>query len=542
MLKKNRIQQQIRLITILSISILFIGCPGSKRDELQFLRNQIDSLRSVVNNFIIEENLLKYNAYKEQKPFQSTILYKKYKNLFSQKDIDLINSLLKLEQRPERVDRLERLKVFIYRKIVDKHTSHISDEIEKYKNNLFHKTRKGKIKNYELLNVLSNEPNQFRRKKIYNSALDIYKEIKKLNEKLIEAQKKIILDSLRFNNIMQFSAMVQQYDLVKFYNTVNNFIKSTDEVYFDLLYELQRINGFNSNKFYTYDIPRICKNTRLEKYFIKDSLLGIWQRTFSEMNFNLDSLINKQVIINSSNHNTLPTKAFIINIPDENILFINPKSGSREYGILFSETMKFLSWSSINSEFFEFKYLGSPTLDEIYSSTLNNLLDEPAWLKQTFNISERNISYFTKLKAFEKLYSIRRLSFQYLVEFLAIDSSFNDQKNFDKLFTSIMGIKPTETDFYSSYITLGDYLNEINQIQGLFIEAMLKTKIRDKLGNVWFKSKQLSEYFQEFWKEGKKITVDNFIREIDYFEIDPRFFINEVISMRNYSKKEARLN
>lgn len=539
MLKKNRIQQRIRLITILSISVLFIGCPGSKRDELQFLRNQVDSLRTVVSNFIVEENLLKYNAYKEQKPYRSTLLYNKYKNLFSQKDIDLINSLLKLEQRPERVDRLERLKVFIYRRIVDKLTSQISDEIVKHIYNLVYKTRKGEIKDYELVNILSNEPNQLRRKKIYDSALDIYKEIKKLNEKLIEAQKKVILDSLRFNNFMQFAAMVQQYDLVKFYNTVNNFIKSTDEVYFDLLYELQRINGFNSNKFYSYDVPRICKNTRLEKYFNKDSLIGIWHRTFSEMNFNLDSIKNDQIIINSNNHNTLPTKAFIINIPNENILFINPKNGSREYGILFSETTKFLASSSINSEFFEFKYFGSPTLDEIYSSTLNNLLDEPAWLKQTFNMSEKNINYFTKLKAFEKLYSIRRLSFQYLVEFLAIDSSFYDQKHFDEIFTSIIGFKPTETDYYISYTSLGDYLNEINQIKGLFIEAMLKTKIRDKFGNIWFNSKQLSEYFQDFWKEGKKITVDNFIQKMGYFEIDPRFFINEVISMRNYSKKRS---
>ncbi len=120
---KNKIKFISSSILLLIITINFLGCPGAKRDELEFYRSKVDSLRTLVNNFVIDYNKLKLESYLESQPFLISNIYQKYNPLFNQEDINLINNLLKLEQRPERIDRLERLKVFIYEKIVEKGTA-----------------------------------------------------------------------------------------------------------------------------------------------------------------------------------------------------------------------------------------------------------------------------------------------------------------------------------------------------------------------------------------------------------------------------------
>ncbi|MFN4111625.1 MAG: hypothetical protein ACK4G1_05075, partial [Ignavibacteria bacterium] len=137
------------------VFISFIGCPGAKRDELEFYRSKVDSLRTLVNNFIIDYNKLKYESYLEKQPFLIVNLYQRYGQLFNQEDINLINNLLKLEQRPERIERLERLKVFIYEKIVEKQTAGIRDRIEIVKYYINYPSKIGTANYDELDRILS---------------------------------------------------------------------------------------------------------------------------------------------------------------------------------------------------------------------------------------------------------------------------------------------------------------------------------------------------------------------------------------------------
>jgi hypothetical protein len=534
-----------RILIIVSSSLILInllGCPGAKRDELEFYRGQVDSLKNVISNFVIEYNQLKYESYVQNQPFLISNLYKKYDKTFSQNDIDLINNLLKLEQRPERIERLERLKVFIYEKIVEKETAQLRDQIERLKNEITFSTSKGKFKLDDLKEYLTNESNPRLRKSVYNSNLNSLENLQKLQIQLLEKRKKIILDSLNFGSYLQFASMIRQEDLSKFYSTVNDFISSTNDFYFQQLYELLRIQRYSQDYFNSSDIYSLTKDPRYERYFKSDSLQNIFLRTFYQIGFKIDSLPNLQIAFEQRDKRKakliLPvkTRGFTIRIPEQSNLILDLANGCESYYKAFSECGKLLPELFTKNEFFEIKYFGGDVIPLTFSNLFGNLLDEEKFLEDNLFNSSRVISNFLKQRSFNKLFNVRKLCADFIVEYLMIDSSQTNPDSLIQIYNSILGFNLLPGDKARLFLSLNDYFAEVEQLNAIFTEAMMKTRIREKFGNDWFKNSDLRTYLMNFFTKNRELSKDKFLVEIGYYNLDPRFFFNEVISLKEKSK------
>lgn len=534
-----------RILIIVSSSLILInllGCPGAKRDELEFYRGQVDSLKNVISNFVIEYNQLKYESYVQNQPFLISNLYKKYDKTFSQNDIDLINNLLKLEQRPERIERLERLKVFIYEKIVEKETAQLRDQIERLKNEITFSTRKGKFKLDDLKEYLANESNPRLRKSVYNSNLNSLENLQKLQIQLLEKRKKIILDSLNFGSYLQFASMIRQEDLSKFYSTVNDFISSTNDFYFQQLYELLRIQRYSQDYFNSSDIYSLTKDPRYERYFKSDSLQSIFLRTFYQIGFKIDSLPNLQIAYEHRDKRKaklilpLKTRGFTIRIPEQSNLILDLANGCESYYEAFSECGKLLPELFTKNEFFEIKYFGGDVIPLTFSNLFGNLLDEEKFLEDNLFNSSRVISNFLKQRSFNKLFNVRKLCADFIVEYLMIDSSQTNPDSLIQIYNSILGFNLLPGDKARLFLSLNDYFAEVEQLNAIFTEAMMKTRIREKFGNDWFKNSDLRTYLMNFFTKNRELSKDKFLVEIGYYNLDPRFFFNEVISLKEKSK------
>lgn len=524
------------------VLISFVGCPGTKRDELKFYRSKVDSLRTLVNKFIVDYNKLKYESYLEKQPFLIVNLYQRYGQLFNQEDINLINNLLKLEQRPERIERLERLKVFIYEKIVEKQTAGIRDRIEIVKYYINYPSKIGNAKYDELDRILSIESNQKKRKFLYNAYERFLSDLKSVNLKLLKERREIIVDSLHFNSYKQFASMIRQEDLDKFYQTVQNFISSTNDFYFQQLYELLRIKRLSQDRPFAYDLPFIVGDPKLSKFFKGDSIKTIFTRTYYNTGFFIDSLPNLKINYLSSRNkkskelDQLKTSSFEILIPDENYLYINQSDGCENYEAIFSESAKLFPSIFSTESLFEFNYLGGDGIPLTFKNLFSNLMDESEFLTSNIFKSNRLTSEFLRLRAFKKLYAVRKLCADFIVEYLFIDSIQTNSDSLLQIYSSILGYNISSGDKMRLFSTINDYYQEAELLNSIFIEAMMKTKIRDKFGINWYNVPQLKDYLLKFIKRGRFLTKDKFLVEIGYYDLDPRFFFNEIISMKEKSK------
>ncbi len=528
------------VILLIPAIIIFLGCPGAKKDKLMFYRNQVDSLRNLVNSFVIEYNQLKMNSYLNNEPFLVSKLYHKYGELFNKDDINLINELLKLEQRPERIDRLERLKYFIYEKLVEKYTVGIHDKIELTKFRISYSSSKHNLETLDEL--FANEQNSKKREIIYNSFANQLSEIQRLNLSLFSERKAYIIDSLGFNSYEQFASMIRQEDLSKFYNTINDFISTTNDYYYQLLYEILRTKNFSQNKLKNCDIPFLLNDSRIEKLFKSDSLLSIYLNTFHNIGIKVDSLPNLKLDIlptkktKSLSKYPIKTRGFEIRIPDENYLLIYPTGGSQSYEKLFSETGKLIpSIFSTESEF-EFNYFGGDIIPLTFKFALGNLLDEELFLKTEIFHSARFISDYFKLRAFSKLYYARKLCADYLVESKLFDSMEIQPDSLLQIYSSILGYNITYGDRLRLFMSLNDFLYETDILKSLFIEAMMKTRIKEKYGKMWFTVPDVKNHLSKFVERGRFLTKDKFLIEIGYYDLDPRFYFNNIISLVEKSK------
>lgn len=543
---KNKIKSITLLFFISLVTIFFLGCPGAKRDELEYYRGKVDSLRTLVNSFVIEYNKLKHESYLENQPFLLVSLYQKYNSLFNQEDINLINNLLKLEQRPERIDRLERLKVFIYEKIVEKQTAGLHDRIELTKYFINYPYISGGAKFDDLEKVLANEPNAQRRKYIYNSNERFFEEIKKVNLKLLRSRNEIIIDSLRFGSYKQFASMVRQENIDKFYQTVRDFISSTNDFYFQQLYELLRLRKFAQDKFYAYDMPYLMRESRLAKYFKADSVNKIFINSYHNAGFAIDSLPNLKITFYQKDKRKvkemkdLGTAGFEISIPNENYLYISQTGGCDNYSAMFSESAKLFPSIFSKEQIFEFNYFGGDLLPLTYKNLFSNLLDEHEYLELNMFHSNLLSSEFLKFRAFRKLFALRKLCADFITEYLFIDSLQTNIDSLAQIYNSILGFNLTSGDKSRMLLSLNDYFYEVELINSIFLEAMMKTKIREKFGNQWFNNQNLKSYLLKFIERGRFLTKDKFLIEIGYYNLDPRFFFNEIISMTERSKSTLR--
>ncbi|MGB9665028.1 MAG: hypothetical protein ACPL25_08935 [Ignavibacteria bacterium] len=536
-------KNKILLFSISTLLLMIItGCPGAKRDELEFYRSQVDSLRNVISNFVIEYNQLKYESSLQNRPFLVSNLYKKYGKTFSQNDINLINNLLKLEQRPERIERLERLKVFIYEKIVEKETSSLCDQIEIIKDEISFNTKKGTFKFDNLTEYLSFEPNNRVRRILYNSNIKILEELQKLQIKLFEARKKLIKDSLHFNSYLQFASMIRQENLSQFYSMINNFITSTNDFYFEQLYELLRTQKYSQDNFFSPDIYFLTRDKRYDKFFKSDSLKNIFIKTFYNIGFKIDSLQNLQITFEQRDKrkqkefSPIKTSGYTIRIPGQSYLRIDLANGCESYTKAFGECGKLLPEIFTTEETFEIKYLGDDLIPLTFGNLYANLFDDENYLSENIYNSSKSISGYLKQRSFKKLFNVRKLCADFIVEYLFIDSIQTNPDSLVQIYNSILGYNLTEGDKARLFLSLNDYLNEVEQLNAIFIEAMIKTRIREKFGEKWFRNPELKNYLMNFVTKGRKLSKDKFLVEIGYYNLDPIFFFNEVISLSEKSK------
>lgn len=531
------------IFLLLLTTILFLGCPGSKRDELEFYRSKVDSLRNAINDFVVEVNHIKYEAYRENKPLQLSKVYRKYKNLFSQHDIDLINNLRNLEQRAERIERLERLKVFIYEKIVEKETINLLDQINQLKHELKYHVGSSAFPYCKLTEILSKEQNANKRKRLYLNHTSLLKKIQELNLELLKARERVIIDSLNFNSYNQFAGMIRQEDLNTFARISNDFIQTTNEYYCNQLYELLRINRIPQEKFFAYDVPYITTNQRVEKYFRSDSLYNIFLRTFYQMGITIDSLeylkinqlpFNKKSGISKinicSNGNTLF-------IPEQSYLTISLDAGSSNFKRILFESGKILPLISTNEKSFELKYFYREIIPLTFGNFFANLIDEPLYLSENLITSKKQLNNFIKLQSFKKLFEARKLCADFLVELYLQDTLKSHPDTLINLCKNVLGFNITELDKYKLYFTIDDYYYEIELLKSLFLESMLKTKTREKFGDIWFKNPSVNNYLNDFFKKSTSYNADKFLVDIGYYFLDPRFFFNEIISMNEKARK-----
>lgn len=536
----------LQIVFSLLLLIVFIGCPGAKRDELEYYRSEVDSLRNVISNFVIEYNQLKYESSLQNKPFLVFNLYKKYGKTFSQNDIDLINNLLKLEQRPERIERLERLKVFIYEKIVEKETSSLRDRIEMMKDEILFTTTKGNFKIENLNEYLAYEPNKRIRKSVYNSNINKLDELQQLQIKLFEARKKIIKDSLHFNSYLQFTSMVRQENLSQFYSMINNFISSTNDFYFEQLYELLRSQKYSQDNFFNPDVYFLTRDKRYEKFFKSDSLKNIFTRTFYNIGFQIDSLQNLQITFEQRDKrkqkdpSPLKTAGYTIRIPEQSYLLIDLANGCESYSKALSESGKLLPEIFTTEETFEIKYLGGDVIPLTFGNLFTNLLDDENYLSENIFNSSKSISGYLKQRSFKKLFNVRKMCADFIVEYLMVDSIQTNLDSLAQIYNSILGYNLTDGDKARIFLSLNDYLLEVEQLNSIFIEAMMKTRIREKFGDNWHKNPGLKDYLMNFLTKGRKLSKDKFLVEVGFYNLDPRFFFNEVISLNEKSKTLRR--
>ncbi|MCX8011483.1 MAG: hypothetical protein N3A61_10045, partial [Ignavibacteria bacterium] len=241
---KNSYKKIFLHLLILTSIIFLIGCPGKKRDETEFMRSQVDTLRNLAKNFIIESSIKSYENYVYGKNLNLHSIYKKYPTLFTDENINLLNDLLKIEQRPERIDRLERLKVYIYSEIVNKSTAKDADKIENLKTNSYIQTDKGNVPFYKIHSLIANESKQKNRERLYKATDGFYNSLNQNYLQLYQKQIKMV-DSLRFKSFFQFCEMIRESNFKSFKSTIENFLTSTNDIYFSLLDDILRQNKFN---------------------------------------------------------------------------------------------------------------------------------------------------------------------------------------------------------------------------------------------------------------------------------------------------------
>lgn len=531
------------IFSLLLTTMLFLGCPGSKRDELEFYRSKVDSLRNVINEFVVEVNHIKYEAYRENKSLKLSNVYRKYKNLFSQHDIDLINNLRKLEQRAERIERLERLKVFIYEKIVEKETINLLDQINQLKHEIKYQVVNSLFSYCKLNDLLSKEQNANKRKKLYLNHTSLFKKIQDLNLELLRARERVIIDSLNFNSYNQFAGMIRQEDLNTFAKIANDFIQTTNEYYFNQLYELLHINRIPQEKFFAYDIPYITTSQRVEKYFKSDSLYHVFLRTFYQMGIYIDSLpflkinqlpFDKNREISKVN---LCSDGSTLFIPEQNVLTISLDAGSSNLRQVFFEAGKLLPFIYTNEKSLELKYFYREAIPLTFGNFFAKLIDEPLYLNEILNPSKKQLNNFIRLQSFKKLFEARKLCADFLSELSLQDTLKSHPDSLMNLYKNILGYNITEQDLNKLFITADDYYYEIELLKSMFLESMLKTKTREKFGDNWFKNPAVYSYLNSFLEKSTSYHVDKFLNDIGYYFLDPRFYFNEIISMNEKAKK-----
>ena len=518
--KSHGVTKNLKVICLILSSLLFFSC-SMKNKQIELIRQDADRL-------IKAQSEMGYASWTEGAVSNQDSLYKAYEHLFTKENIQVVRQAEEKEKDPVEKKALSYLRLYLMGEYIAKQTAALYDQLENKQAQAKVKVNGKEIPFRQIAVLISNEKDQSKRRQLYtaqDSFLDSLNVIYGEMENFYHTQAK----ELGYNSYNEFAQDLKSVDLESFKPVVQDFLDKTKGIYEKLLAEfLQKNLKLTPYNFYRFDVAALLRQGEFDKYFPKEKLIATVKATYLGLGIDMDKQPNLKIDAEEREKKNPRAVCFAVDVPKDVRLSIKPIGGVQDYAALFHEMGHGQHFANASEKTWEFKYLGNNTVTENYAFLSEYFLSDPGWIVKHTTMQENEMKGFLKAQVFGRLLLVRRYCTKFLYELELHSQNPNAAKIYADYLSSAMGFKKTPSDEKRYLYDVDANYYVVDYLRAWFLEAQLKSKLKEKFGENWFEKKESGDYLKSLWAHGNKFTGEELAPQIGYPAISSEALINEL--------------
>jgi len=483
---------------------------------------------------------IEYSLGKKEE-MRSVEIFQKYKHLFTKDKVELVKELYEKEQSRFKKRQLRYLYDSLMGDYIGEILSPLSDEYATFIAKSEIEIDGKKIKFKDVHGLIQNEPDQSKRKQIYDKGKEIREKSKEYAEQLFEKDEELI-KSFGYDNELEALTELHETDYDNLKEMIQNILRETKEI-FDLLFDkFCKKANLDYNNVNHFDITFLLKGERFDKYFKAEEIKPKLKEYLSNLGFDFDNLKNITFHIDKEENKEPRAFCYPIIVPEEIHVLMNPEGGRSDFQILWHEVGHALHYAFTFKDLeYEFKYYGLFGTTEIHSFLFEHLFFNREFITHFFDLSKEDLDEYLSFMKFWNLLMLRRYSSKLLYELKFykndlrkldenLEETSEEYNDKPEMFSSIL-TQSTKCKYDSvSYVTDFDRgLYSAEYLKAWMFEPQLRSYLETNFGSDWFLNKEAGEFLRMLWKDGNKYYPEEIAEQIGMPRLNESYLIKEFV-------------
>jgi len=300
-------------------------------------------------------------------------------------------------------------------------------------------------------------------------------------------------------------------DYDTFYHTLKELMEETQELYFEAMEEwVQSTLKVSLNQLNRFDAIYILGLAEFDSLFPSRTSLIDHLDFFKYWNIEPKKIPSLHLDIDFSPKKSSQAMCFVLNIPYEIYLVMNPQGGWIDIETLFHEMGHAISgiFTSPQLPLAQKDFATSNTLSETYAFLLQNLCFSQPFLQEWLGLSHRDAQTMVYYKTLKDMSIFRRYVSKFLAEYQMFkEKDIGDGSHYSRFLAEYTGF------YYQPEAHLLDMVPEfysLDYVISWMAEATLEKKFIDSLGPEWMFKPETGEILKDWWSSGNRYELDTF--------------------------------
>lgn len=306
-----------------------------------------------------------------------------------------------------------------------------------------------------------------------------------------------------------------------------DFLARTAEMYRDMLAGLsEKKLGVRPIQLEDHDLAFVTRAGEFDRHFQPSEMSTRILRFVSKLNLDLGSREAIRLDLETRPGKWPGAHCAVIRVPEEIQVVVDPTEGGQSYQAFLNELGRALHFAHIDpSADWEYKRLGDASISEGFATLFCRLVHDRTWLRKVMGWSQSE--EYRRLKALGELVALRRGCETFSAQF-ALEKgktlTGNGTTYMEILRNSFRsGSIPACHDF-----AMGLLMHSAYWLRGKMIESVLSQYLVENFDVDWFLNPRTGDFFREVWHDGRRITAEQFARQLAYPSLTFDFVIDTI--------------
>ncbi|MDZ4209620.1 MAG: hypothetical protein U1C56_00405 [Candidatus Curtissbacteria bacterium] len=457
---------------------------------------------------------------------ESSKIYKKYKSIFTEKNLSEIQALISKTKNPGTRDIYKRIYFTIAGSFIGLATASSEDQITTYFSGAKVKVAGEEIPYYELMPRISKDTVFEKREILDDAGTSVVSKVNSKRLKLVQDELKLI-KKLGFSDYVDYFSKGKKMDYAKFYKVVNKITKETDKIWNKVMFQVsQEVFKRPFVNIRSCHLAYLRSISMYDNYYPKEKVVPTFLKWTQDIG--LADLIPSIQIDDRDRPKKNPRAVCYWPKPPEEIhLVIKPIGGEQDFEALFHEGGHALHGASVSVKLpYTLRALAhSNALTETYAFLLEDMVFDPDFLTSYLNVSSFTGNKIKWQAYFVNLMMLRRYlgKFSYEYEMFSKGAISKGPLLYSKNLQRTTGfitkrenwLADMDGGFYSA-----DYL------RAWISAAQIHDYIKRKFGKKWFVNGKTGEFLRKLYSRGVTDEIEDVVTRLGYKPWDTSYLIS----------------